>query len=85
MSQSGTANGYVRANPLIAGHGDLDAGFIFQALQDGIIYRTRLAAEPCQDCLAHPSLMCESCQAVMDLASVYRMLAAQFRSEQEHA
>lgn len=92
MTQWGTANGYVRAlirqrkitnsQPLIPGHGELDGGFIVQALQDGIIYRARLAAEPCDDCAAHPSLLCGSCQAVLDLASVYRMLADQFKAEQ---
>lgn len=66
----------------MAGHGDLDGGFVIQALRDGIIYRTRLAAEPCEDCLAHPALLCGACQAVMDLASVYRMLADQFKAEQ---
>lgn len=92
MSQWGTANGYVRAlirqqkitssQPLIPGQGELDGGFVIQALRDGIIYRTRLAAEPCDACLAHPALLCGSCQAVLDLASVYRMLADQFKAEQ---
>ena len=86
--QWGTAAGFVRAlvrqqkiansQPLIE---HLDGGFVIQALQDAIIYRTRLAAEPCPACVTHPSLMCLSCQAVLDLASVYRMLADQFEAE----
>jgi hypothetical protein len=94
MSQWGTANGYVRAlirhqkitssQPLIEGHGGLDGGFAIQALRDAIIYRTCLAAEPCQDCIRDPSLLCWSCQGVMDLASVYRMLADQFEAERQH-
>jgi hypothetical protein len=63
--------------------GDLNDGFVIQALQDGIIYRTRLAAEPCAECIAHPALVCGSCQAVLDLTSVYRMLADQFRTDQQ--
>lgn len=33
--------------------------------------------------IRHPSLMCPSCQAVLDLASVYRMLADQFEAERQ--
>lgn len=93
MSHWGTANVHVRAlirqrkitnsQSLIPGHGDLDGGFVIQALRDGIVYRTRLAAEPCEACLAHPALLCTSCQAVLDLASVYRMLADQFKTDQQ--
>jgi hypothetical protein len=93
--QWGTAAGFVRAlvrqqkiassQPLIEGHGGLDGGFVVQALRDAIIYRTRLAAEPCPACVTHPSLMCQSCQAVLDLASVYRMLADQFEAEKQRA
>ncbi len=92
MTQWGTTDGYVQASirqlkitnsqPLIAAPGDLDGGFVMQALRDGIIYRSRLAAEPCEYCLAHPALLCGACQAVMDLASVYRMLANQFKAEE---
>lgn len=94
-AQWGTATGFVRAlirqqkiansQPVVERHGGLDSGFVVQALQDAIIYRTRLAAEPCSACVTHPSLMCQSCQAVLDLASVYRMLADQFEGERQQA